>query len=74
MALGAVAGAATAFARAGLHGLVAPGAADLEGLVEFGHEMQRVVTLAAILGQVAAEVAGGDGAAHGARVRIDHDA
>ncbi len=73
MALSAIGGATTAFARAFLHFFIAPGATHLERLVELGDEVQRVIAFAAIFSQIAAEVAGGHRATHGARGRIDHD-
>src|SRR5690606_17139478 len=71
MAARAVAGAALAARRAGRQHFVLPGAADFERLVELGDEMQRVIALAPVLGQIAAEVAAGHRTTVAAAGRVD---
>src|SRR3546814_14868006 len=53
--------------------IAAPGAADLEGLIEHRDEVERIIALAPIGGEIAAEIAARHRAADGAVIGIDAD-
>src|SRR3546814_2635977 len=73
MAARAVGGAAATLGRAFGDLIAAPGAADLEGLIEHRDEVERIIALAPIGGEIAAEIAARHRAADGAVIGIDAD-